>query len=63
MNSSRLYGKPMQRIGDSSHDNSDKLEDSVYETDNSDLESDYFEGISNHSYGEKNTTQDDDDVY
>ena len=53
----------MQRIGDSSHDNSDKLEDSVYETDNSDLESDYFEGISNHSYGEKNTTQDDDDVY
>ena len=62
MDKTRFYGKPMHRADDSSDDERDDLEDSVYETESSELESDYHISNSVQSFGEMNTTKDDDDI-
>ena len=55
MYSASFYGNLMHRADDD-------LEDSVYETDSSELDSDSHESSRNQSCGEMNTTQDDDDI-
>ena len=62
MDSSKFYEKPMHRVDNRSDDESDNLEDSVYETERIELESDSHESSSDLSYREINTTQDYDDM-
>ena len=62
MDSPKFYGKPLHRTDDSSDDESDDLDHSVYETESTELENDSHESSSDQSYGEMNTTQDDADM-
>ena len=59
MDSFRLYGKLIHQADDSSDDETDNLEQSVYETNSSELDNDSLGSSSDQSYGEFNTIQDD----
>ena len=60
MDSSKFYEKPMHRVDNRSDDESDNLEESVFETESSEIDSDSLESISDQSYGEMSTTEHDD---